>query len=64
MIKTDFIDLIIFRVTDILIGFFVAFGVTVLFFRRSTELKLSSNFDTLIKKLDILAKSIYNQKGK
>lgn len=64
VIKTDFIDLIIFRVTDILIGFFVAFGVTVLFFRRSTELKLSSNFDTLIKKLDILAKSIYNQKGK
>ncbi|OCR95972.1 fusaric acid resistance protein [Campylobacter fetus subsp. testudinum] len=65
MIKTDFIDLVVFRVTDILIGFFVAFGITVLFFRRSTELKLSSNFDALIKKLDMLARSIHhNQKGK
>lgn len=57
ILKSDFLELIIFRLADIFIGFLVALTVTMLFFRHSSEIKLVSKLCLAINKLSKLAKS-------
>ncbi|ANE35615.1 integral membrane protein, YccS/YhfK family [Campylobacter iguaniorum] len=54
-IKADFLELVVARFADILIGFFVAFGVTFLLFRKASAIKLNSNLSSVIARLNKLS---------
>ncbi|CUU81516.1 FUSC family protein [Campylobacter hyointestinalis] len=63
VIKTDFLELIIYRVTDVLIGFLVAFGVSFIFFRKIGEQKLTSNLLLVTLSLSKLTACLIHKNG-